>query len=345
VSKGGRGAQKIERSVIAQEDYLQQYIFNNPEALPFYELKADLRLLILAREFSTASGSIDAIGVDADGEIYIVETKLYKNPDKRRVIAQVFDYGAALWGSPEQFLARANEIEWRTRLHDFLGGSEQAVVDHLDVLRRNVIAGQFWFVVLMDKLDDRLRELISFVNANSRFKVLGVELDFYRYGDFEIIIPNLYGAESAKEARIDRAPGSMPSGPWTEDLFLVEAGKLNSDSAAQMRELLDWCKRYGQVRFTPKSLVLTLDAISLHPLFYLYHTDGKLEMNLARFVNEGGAAGRYAENLTRLLCERGFLSEQAIATKQYPRIPINVWGPRLAEFQAMIASLRMPTPE
>ncbi len=29
--------------------------------------------------------------------IYVIETKLYKNPDKRTVVAQALDYGAALW--------------------------------------------------------------------------------------------------------------------------------------------------------------------------------------------------------------------------------------------------------
>lgn len=37
------------------------------------------------------------LGVDKDGEIYIVETKLYKNSDKRLVVAQILDYGASLW--------------------------------------------------------------------------------------------------------------------------------------------------------------------------------------------------------------------------------------------------------
>jgi hypothetical protein len=68
-----------------------------------------LRLLILAREFPTVSGPIDALGIDQDGNIYVIETKLAKNPDKRYVLAQVLDYGAALWRTYEngdEFIAR-----------------------------------------------------------------------------------------------------------------------------------------------------------------------------------------------------------------------------------------------
>ena len=76
---------------------LQDYILNNSEALPLGELRDDLQFLVVAREFSTAVGPIDAVGIDDRGEVYLIETKLYRNADKRRVLAQVLDYGAALW--------------------------------------------------------------------------------------------------------------------------------------------------------------------------------------------------------------------------------------------------------
>src|SRR5205085_1394649 len=92
----------------------------------------------------------------------------------------------------------------------------------------------FWFVVLMDQLDDRLRQLISFVNTNSRFKVLGVQLDFYRHNEFEIVIPNLYGVETAKEA--DRAIGTQRSKEWNEDAyFSAVEKKIGVELAQQLR--------------------------------------------------------------------------------------------------------------
>ena len=103
ISENGKGAQRLNPSGFDKEDYLQQYIYNNPDAVPVYEIDEDIRLLILAREFGTASGPIDALGVDQNGNIYLVETKLYKNPDKRTVVAQVLDYGASLWSSSIDF--------------------------------------------------------------------------------------------------------------------------------------------------------------------------------------------------------------------------------------------------
>ena len=91
ISRGGQGAQKLLESGVADEDYLQQYVANNPDALPIEEIKEDVRLMIVGREFPTPSGPIDVLALDGDGEIYIIETKLYKNPDKRLVMAQVLD--------------------------------------------------------------------------------------------------------------------------------------------------------------------------------------------------------------------------------------------------------------
>jgi len=97
ISQGGKNAQKVNRTSFGLEDRLQQFIQDNPASIPIDEIKAGLRLLILAREFPTNSGPIDALGIDQEGSVYVIETKLYKNADKRRVLAQAFDM-ALLFG-------------------------------------------------------------------------------------------------------------------------------------------------------------------------------------------------------------------------------------------------------
>ncbi|MBI5358213.1 hypothetical protein HZB69_01115 [Candidatus Amesbacteria bacterium] len=62
ISKNGKGAVKLDKSSLV-EDRLQQYIYDNPESIPLYDLKEDIRLLMLTREFATSSGPIDALGI------------------------------------------------------------------------------------------------------------------------------------------------------------------------------------------------------------------------------------------------------------------------------------------
>ena len=47
ISSDGRNARKLEQTVIEEEEYLQQYIHANPEALSLDQLKDNLRLLVL----------------------------------------------------------------------------------------------------------------------------------------------------------------------------------------------------------------------------------------------------------------------------------------------------------
>ncbi len=69
ISENGKNAKRVEESNFALEDRLQQYIYDNPDAIPIYDIEQDTRLFIAAREFGTKSGPIDALGFDASGNI------------------------------------------------------------------------------------------------------------------------------------------------------------------------------------------------------------------------------------------------------------------------------------
>jgi len=80
---------RIEKQPFKNEAALQQYIYDCPEAIPLDEVSTGAKLFVLGRESPTKSGPIDVLGTDQSGHPYIIETKLYKNSDKRLVLAQV----------------------------------------------------------------------------------------------------------------------------------------------------------------------------------------------------------------------------------------------------------------
>ena len=207
--KGSAPAALIGKSSFAKEDNLQQYIHQYPEAIPIYDLRKDKRLFVAAREFATASGPIDALAVDKDGEIYVIETKLYANADKRRVVAQALDYGAALWkqfsdfGAFVRLLDTHAQSQWgmgfQQKASQCLSLDEISGESMLDHMQNNLRAGNLKFVVLMDSIDERLKELIAYVNLKSQFDIYAVELEHYEYEDYKIVLPRLYGAETKKD--------------------------------------------------------------------------------------------------------------------------------------------------
>lgn len=198
----------MNKSKFDEETNLQDYIYHNPDSIPLYDIKEDIRLLILAREFPTKSGPIDAIGIDKDGEIYLIETKLYKNPDKRLVVAQVLDYGSSLWRNYADFdefthqvnnyLEKNLNTNLSKRISDFYGINDEEISVLLDSVKRNLHEGSFKFVVLMDSLHEQLKDLIIFLNQNSEFDIYAVELEYYKFQEYEIVIPKLFGSEVKK---------------------------------------------------------------------------------------------------------------------------------------------------
>lgn len=348
ITKNGKDAQKIEKSGFEKEDMLQQYIHENPESIPLYDIKEDTRLLILAREFETASGPIDALGIDKDGDIYIVETKLYKNPDKRKVLAQQLDYGAALWKQTAAFdeFVQALEVHVRKNfkvgLRDKVGAffslPEEAVEDLLDKMRTHLTDGRFRFVVLMDTLDPRLKDLISFVNQNSQFDIFAVELEFYKHEAYEIVIPKLYGAEVKKDIGVRDSERRK----WDEEGFLTDAQtRLDEAEYGTVKKLFDFSKEaadritYG-TGTVKASANVKFDKVS-HRSLYTIWSDGTLSLNFG-WLHEGDA-GRYRDEFKKALERLPNISIPEHYQEVFPNIPLEKWAPVADEFIAIIREL------
>lgn len=351
ISRGGKNAKRVERSVIDKEDYLQQYIYDNPESLPLHELKEDINILIVSREFPTHSGPIDALGVDRDGDIYIIETKLYRNADKRRVIAQVLDYGASLWiNESAQFLEtleqsslRNFEMGFSSKIKDFFGFEDNEIVEYINLLEQNVNSGNFKFVVLMDRMDSRLKELISFVNTNSNFDVLGVELDFYQDKDVEIIIPNLYGAERRKEVVPLSGKSSGSRKKWDENLFFeVTEQTIGADKTKAVREVYDWsCKNADGVRWGTGinigSFNVKFANVSQRSVFTIF-TDGRLSLNFKwlddseQSINYARALGEEIKQATNIALPEDFVTK-------YVYVPFDDWTNEVPEFVKAVKNI------
>lgn len=351
ISKNGKDAKKIDKSNFEKEDYLQGYIHNNPESIPLYDIKEDIRLLILAREFSTDSGPIDALGTDKDGEIYLVETKLYKNPDKRTVVAQVLDYGAFLWHSYSNFdeLARVidekvNEkfgISFNQKLKDFFGIDDEGVSILIENFKKNLNNGSFKFVVLMDKLHNQLKDLIIFINENSRFDIFAVEMEYYKYDDYEIMIPKLFGAEVKKDIGV--ATPSSARRKWEEKSFFEDvAEKLNEKEADAVRKLYDFSKDNAEsinwgtgttrASFSPKFSVVGSKSL------YTVRSNGKLSLNFG-WLGEDESAAKYRDKFKEIIeKEELFIIPENYKT-HFPEYGIDLWGDKVDVFIGLVKKL------
>jgi len=262
VSKEGKDAIKLERKSFKEEIELQKYIENNPEVIPIQDVKEDAKIVIMAREFPVKTGNIDAIGIDQDGDIYVIETKLYKNTDKRYILAQILEYGAFLYktyGNGEQFISKLNDYVTARYGIDLLGKiaecfgmteNEGSIEDVVKGIKDNFDHSIFKFFVVMDVVPDSLKEVILFVNENSKFDIFPVELEYYKHEGFQILIPKLFGHILKKDTGqgIDR--GSI----WNEKSFFDRVERTVDDVQIKryIKELYTFVKDYSSLDPWPK---------------------------------------------------------------------------------------------
>src|SRR5207249_1612480 len=110
-------------------------------------------------------------------------------------------------------------------------------------IRDNLSHGKFRFIVLMDKLHERLKDLVLFLNENSRFDIFAVEMDFYHHDGYEILIPKLFGARVKKELSSASGPGRRK---WDETSFFEEVQReLDPQSIGAVKALYEFSKGKG----------------------------------------------------------------------------------------------------
>jgi hypothetical protein len=351
LTKKGKDAKKLDPSRFEQEHELQSYIAENPNSLPLHEIKDDVRLLIVAREFPTVSGPIDAIGIDRDGEIYIIETKLYKNPDKRLVVAQILDYGASLWRNlnAASFLDRLESpaqslfgMSLNDKMTDFFGLDSAQCQEVKDALLKNLSEGAFDFVVLMDKLHDGLRDMIVFLNQNSNFDIYAVEMEYYKFDEYEIIIPKLFGGEVRKNTGSSK--GSSSRKRWDEASYFADAkSRLDPQELASLRSFFDFCRTnakdilWGKGKFVGSfnPIFSKLSATSLFTVF----SDGRLAVNFGYMDDSDFGyklAERLKDNLEKML---GVTVPPDYNEYKFPTYLKNNWLPKAESLPKVIEDL------
>jgi len=205
---------------------------------------------------------------------------------------------------------------------------------------QNLFDGKFRFVVLMDEIEQRLKDLISFLNRNSSFDIYGVELEFYKYKNYEITIPKLFGAEVKKE--ISTPSGSYKRRRWDEEAFFSELHKnLEENQETLIREFykffvdnadsISWGTGSKRGSFNP-----IFEQISQKSLLSVF-TDGTLQLNYAWI--SGNEQRLHYKSRYRELLSKVFDIPAEDGSFKYPTFPINEWIESIPTIKDMITEL------
>ena len=217
----------VDFGTFESEKELQDLIERNPKILPI-----DADLMILAREFQCGAGVADFVAVDMrTGQLVIVETKLYRNGDRRRAVAQVLDYAADMFDRDLAYLeCRVSDEAW-------------AELDEatLDVLTDSLRRGDFRLVIVADQVDDRMRRVAQyFQSAGVRFQLELVTLALANVDSARVVLADLEDVTALPAAvrtlsvPSPRTPGSPARDHRDEMVTLLEQGLTQAEIARRL---------------------------------------------------------------------------------------------------------------
>lgn len=333
ITKNGKNAKKLDKQPFEYENNLQKYIDDNPLSIPLYEIKEDIKVLVLAREFSTNSGPIDALGIDSDGDIYIIETKLFKNADKRTVIAQALDYGASLWKSAiefsqfiettDRYLQNKEQKNTKEKIVQEFNFDENQTELLLEKVKENLNHGNFKFIILMDQIDDRLKDLILFVNENSKFDIYAVQFDFYKFEENEIIIPKLFGAQVKKDIGVKTGSTRQK---WDEISFFQKTKETVSlDVLEEIKGMYDYFCQKGRVEWgsgsVSGSINFLIPSISPKRSIVTLWSNGPMQINF-NWLNDSQTALNFRTKLWKKLATKTNFLLPEVLNENYSKQPV-----------------------
>ena len=232
------GGEKLEQVPLSGADgaafneaWLQRLIDSNPACLPIDEIEPGLpAFLSVCREVPTPHGYIDNLLMTPAGDIAIVETKLFHNPQARReVLAQALDYATALFGMDYAAFEKAvlaGSFSPRPKpasLYAALSDPEQSIEPvFVDAIVRNLRRGRIVIMIAGDGIRSETEILFNRLERYARFHftLALVELGVFRLpqSDQFIVRPRVLArTETIKRYVYELVPaGTLPPGTVTE---------------------------------------------------------------------------------------------------------------------------------
>jgi alkylated DNA nucleotide flippase Atl1 len=212
------------------EERLHRAIAEHPDVLPSEDIGMG-PLVTVANELDLGPGPLDTLVVDAAGRVAIIEFKRgTENPDVRKVVAQVIDYGASLWRLTYE------DLEQRARLCDpgFDGSLADHVAEHLRIagvetfdpeafirgVESCLASGEFVFLYVARDLDERTKRIMTYLAEGPRMTFFAVEVDYFRTDrGGSVLVPRVAFVPSwvAEQTRPARGGGSGPPALVLED--------------------------------------------------------------------------------------------------------------------------------
>jgi hypothetical protein len=232
------------------EASIKALVHQHPARLPIAEIDAMFSGAVpICTELDTPAGAIDNFLVTPSGLPVLVECKLWRNPEARRVVvSQILDYAKELsrWSSADV----QREVSHRLKrdgnpLLDMVRAVDPAVDEqHFhDALTANLRRGRFLLLIVGDGIRERVEAIAEYlqVHAGLHFSLGLVEMPIYIMpnGD-RLVAPRVL----ARTALVTRNVVAVPEGYTVEP---AEEGEIDPGQKARADELQRFWSEFLEV--------------------------------------------------------------------------------------------------
>lgn len=249
------------QSGVQAERWLQEALFRHPESLPVKEINPHIGpLMPVCMEIETGAGAADILYLTPSGQVVLVETKLWRNPEARReVVGQILDYAKQLttWSfdALEKKAATAARAEGPYLLSCLRSRFPEAdEVAFVDGVGRSLASGDFLLIIAGDGIRYGAESLVGFLErfGHLRFSLALVEVAAYKLPDGSTLLqPRVL----AKTELLQRTLLIGPSGPVTlQDAAQAEDASNPIPSSRAWFQAF-WAEYLNKLRLDDPSLV------------------------------------------------------------------------------------------
>jgi len=287
------------------EKQLQDLIFEHPECLPISDIDESYNPVIsICTELWTPVGPLDIFMITPNGDLVIIETKLWYNPEARRkVVAQVLDYAKEI--SKWSYSDLQREINKKMGLK---GNSLYQIaakkhpdtilseIDFVDSVSRNLRIGKFLLLIVGDGIREGAKGITEFLNksASLNFTMAIIEMPIYKTEKKEIFV---FPRTTLKTIEIQKINIEVPEGFKIIEDSNEEIGnsvtKDVSDETKKRRDFFTkfWSEFIEQLDFDDPGQILPNSTKTQN--LYIYPGLDKSTWISAYFSQSSGRVGVY----------------------------------------------------
>jgi len=280
------------------ERWLQEALFASPEALPIRETDPHIGALIpVCMEIETGSGPADILFVTPTGQVVLVETKLWRNPEARReVVGQILDYAKQLTTWSYEVLDQKASYAAKSSSNYLLNCLKLRHPDvdeaaFVDGVRRSLSTGDFLLLIVGDGIRFGAEALVSFLEryGHLRFGLGLVEVAAFRLPDGSTMLqPRIL----AKTEVLQRTLLMGPNGPMSFQQAALAEDSANPNLAQREWFMAFWTEVLAKLRLDDPALVPTGPAKASNQYFPMPPQGGRAWIS-AYIAQASSKAGVY----------------------------------------------------